>query len=177
CVIGEVEFVLQGVGPADVPDESGELKVAPLSAPLEVRRQVGGREMRLDVRVLQLDSVGVTAPVGARAPPLQSDEQLVVALDRHPADLDVAERRGPAGSPELDRVREDVRIHEWAPAPARTELTQLAPGVAEVEGRLSRIASGPEQVELEDRLDLTDARRDPALPAEAARAHARPVSL
>ena len=91
---------------------------------------------------------------------------------RRPAHLHVAEEHHAVRAPVLDRVREDVDVHERAPGLAGAELAQLAPGVAQAERGLPGVDAGAEELELEDRLDLADVGRDEALHAEAALADA-----
>ena len=94
---------------------------------------------------------------------------------RRPAELHVPEEHHPVRAPVLDRVREHVGVHERAPGLAGAELPELAPGVAQPERRLPGVDARAEQLELEDRLDLAGARRDEALHAEPALAHAGEV--
>ena len=75
--------------------------------------------------------------------------RLRVALDRHPAHLDVAEEHHAGRAPVLERVREHVGVHERAPGLARAELAEFAVGVAQPERRLARVDARAEQLELE----------------------------
>ena len=79
-------------------------------------------------------------------------------LPRRPAELDVAEEHHGVRTPVLDGVGEDVGVHERAPGLPGADLPELAPGVAQAEGRLSGVDAHPEQLELEDRLELAELR-------------------
>src|SRR5215831_17900045 len=87
-----------------------------------------------------------------RAALLDGEHQARV-VERHPARLDVAEEDHPVRPPVLERVREDVGIHERAPGLSRSELPDLTPGVAQAERRLPGVYARAEELELEDRLD------------------------
>ena len=137
----EVVLVRVHVVPLDRAEDAGHLDVAPLALRLVVRGEVGKR--RPDLDALERDVVGVVAAVGARAGPLERDEEFVVPLHRHPADLNVAEERHAGRAPVLDRVREDVRVHERAPRLARADLAELAPGVPETDRRLPGVEPTP----------------------------------
>ena len=173
-VAAEVELVGVQVVPLDLAQDARDLDVAPVARLAEVRREVGKREASLDV--LELDAARVLALVGAGARPLEGDRHARVSVrPRRPAELHVPEEHHAVRAPVLDRVREDVDVHERAPGLARADLTQLAPGVPEPERGLPRVHAGAEQLELEDGLDLADVGRDEALHAEAALADAGEV--
>ena len=123
--------------------------------------------------VLQLDTVRVDPAVAARAGALDRDDHAVaIAAHRHPANLHVAEEHHAGRAPVLERVREDVRIHERAPRLPRAECPELAVRVAQAERRLSFVDAGAEQLELERRLEITERGRRRGLHAEPALAHA-----
>ena len=82
----------------------------------------------------------------------------VLALNRHPAHLDVAEEHHPGRPPVLERVREHVRIHERAPRLPGAERAELAVGMAKPKRRLALVHAGAEQLELEGGLQVADRR-------------------
>src|SRR6185436_6074905 len=105
---------------------------------------------------------GIEALIRARAGTLEGDGQArVAAAPRGPAQLDVAKEDHPGRPPVLDRVREDVGIHERAPRLAGADRAELAPGMTEAEGGLSRVDARAEELELEDRVQLAQIRGRP----------------
>ena len=66
----------------------------------------------------------------------------------------------PGGTPVLERVGEDVDVHEGTPRLAGAELPELSVGVAQPERRLSGVDARAEQLELERRLELAERGRD-----------------
>ncbi len=154
------------VVPLHVADDAGELDVAPGAADAILGRQVGQREAAHDV--LKFDAIGVVALVGAGARALDRDGHARVALDRHPAELDVAEEHHARRAPVLERVGEHVDVHERAPRLPGAEVAQLAVGVAQAERGLPGVDAGAEELELERGLQLAHVGRDERLDSETA---------
>src|SRR5262249_24876326 len=118
--------------------------------------------------VLQLDTVGVHACVSTGAGALEGKRHTMLALNRHPPNLNVAEEHHAGRTPVYERVWKDVRIHERAPGLACAKLSQLAVGMPEAECRLALINAGSEQFELERRLQVPQCRRRRGSYGEAA---------
>ena len=170
----EVVPIVVQVVPLDLPQHAGHLDVAPVARLAVVRREVREREAAL--HALERDVPRVDTLVGARPRPLERDHEVRVALlPRNPPQLHVAEEHHPVRPPVLDRVREDVGVHERAPGLARADLPQLAVRLPKAEGRLPGVDAGAEQLELEDRVDLPQAGGEVVLDPEAALADAGEV--
>src|SRR4029078_9015440 len=73
----------------------------------------------------------------------------------------------------LERVREDVRVHERAPRLSGAERAELAPRVPQTGRGLAGVHAGSEQLELERRLEIAERCRRRRLGAETALANAR----
>ncbi len=134
-------------------------------------RQIGQREMRL--HVARLDHVVPVAVVTAGAGALEGDGHVVVLVhQRHPAHLHVAEERHPTGTPVLQRVREDVDVHERAPVLAGTEVAPLQVGMAQTDGGLTGITTDTEEFPFEDAPHVMATGRSRCLDPETGLPHA-----
>ena len=114
--------------------------------------------MRPDI--LELNPVPVNSLVRARAWPLQGQGDAGFSLNWHPSELYVTEEHHSVRSPILHRVGKDVDVHEGAPGLAGSELAKLSVGMTQPERGLSRVNTGPEKLEFEERLQRAQVRRD-----------------
>ena len=154
-VAGQVErVVVEQVIPVDVADDARELHVSPVVVPSGSARKVGRRKATHDV--LQLDTVGEVARDrrshrAARARPQKLDSPSSTAP---PNTCTLRKNTMPFGPQYSMEFGKTSRIHERASRLSGADLLQLAPCVAQPEGRLPRVDADAEHVELEDRPEL-----------------------
>src|SRR5262249_10184373 len=110
------------------------------------------------------------AEVGAGARSLDRDRQSRIALNGHVANLNIAEEDDAGRSPVLERVGEDVDVHERTVELTGTELPDLEVGADEAERRPATVHTGAEQVPIEDAFDLAGIRRHSSAHAKPRRA-------
>src|SRR6476661_9962043 len=103
---------------------------------------------------MELNAACIHSLICTRAGSLGRKGQAAVALDRHPAELHIAEEDHSVGSPILNRVGKHIDIHEWAPGLAGSKLTQFSIGLTKTKGRLTRIHTCTKQFELKPCLQI-----------------------
>ena len=135
---------------AELTEDAGQLHVAPVADPAHLAR---------DVRPLL--GVGQAGrEVGVDLPDLACVDVVARLLDRHSgvkvrpvrdyvAELRRTHEHHPGRSPVVDRVGEQVAVHEEGVGLAAEDRTPTPVGVAQAEGRLSGVDAGAEEVELE----------------------------
>src|SRR5215467_5170068 len=106
-------------------------------------REVG--QIELGFYALQLDPVSIDSLIGASAGSLGCENQAqAIISDWHPADLHIAEEDHAVRSPVLDRVGEDVYVHERAPGLPSPDRPKFAVRMPQTEGRLPGVHAGAE---------------------------------
>src|SRR5215469_8934655 len=128
-------------------------------------REVRQIEMWSDVR--QFNAVGIDALVSAGAGSLKRKCQLgMLAADRRPANLYVAEEHHPIGSPVLQLVREHVNVHKGAPSLTDEQGSYFAISVPEPKSCLACVNPSAEQLKFERRFQIAQGRSRRRLHAE-----------
>src|SRR6185369_3190888 len=163
--------------PLDPAIESRNLNVTPFPRQSEV---AGDIRHRVAWRyALQLNTVRVYTLVSAGPGTLRGNHQIRVALrPRCEAELNVSVPYDAVWAPVFELVRKNIGIHERAPVLTSAESPQFAPRVSQPERRLPGVHASTEHLELKNRLQLPQLRRNVAGEAQAALPHARvPISV
>src|SRR5262249_28940720 len=92
-----------GVIDLKVLTQSGHADIAGLSAPLEIPADI--RETEAGIDVLSFNKAAEDSEILAGSGPLQRESEIqIVAVQGHPADLDVAEKHHSGRAPELQSI-------------------------------------------------------------------------
>src|SRR5215831_14867212 len=147
---GRTERVLEAYPAQD----SRDLVVAPVVIVSELPGEIRQRLIGLDDKILESLNEPDIAAIDVVARFLDGEsERIVRSPVRRPAHLDVAEEHHARRSPVVDHVREYIDVHEQAVRLSCEQLTPLAVGVPQPDGRLAGIRADAEHVELEFEVD------------------------
>src|SRR5262249_48853465 len=117
------------INPRNLPEDSGQLYIAPCTDYASTPGQIRKIELRLDV--LKFNVICVRPTISCCPWAFQCKRQpCAVTADRHPADLDVPKEHHCVRSPVLQGIWEHIDVHERTPRLTSAKLSQFAIGMS-----------------------------------------------